>query len=251
MWPEVGEVRTYVFPYVLSMLVHLGLALWLCRRGKVSLWVGSGLGFCYFWGMCCGAKILYDILHHRLDWHNYLDIDYYFQDGAWGGPLAYLGAAVGVIVLFARDKRGLADITVLALPIPMILAKVACFLNGCCYGRASDLPWAVTFVEGARAPAGIARHPTQLYEIIVLMVILLVFAALDRERWRGTLLLWFVAIYGLGRPLTEFFRDSGAHEPMLGPLSASQVVCTAAAVACVAALVVIGRRLSVPRVHAH
>jgi prolipoprotein diacylglyceryltransferase len=229
------------------MLVHLGLALWLCRRGKVRLRIGAGLGFCYFWGMSCGAKILYDILHHRLDWRNYLDIHYYFETGAWGGPLAYLAVAVGAIVLFARNKRRLMDIAVLALPVPMILAKVSCFLNGCCYGRESGLPWAVAFVEGAKAPAGIARHPTQLYEIAVLAVILLVFAVLDRERWRGTLLYWFVAIYGLGRPLTEFFRDSEAHDPLLGPLSASQFVCGAAAVVCVIALAAFSRHWSAVR----
>ena len=28
----------------------------------------------------------------------------------------------------------------------------------------------------------------------------------NRPRWRGTLLLWFVAAYGIGRLLTEFTR---------------------------------------------
>ena len=56
----------------------------------------------------------------------------------------------------------------------MIMAKVACFANGCCYGAVCSLPWAVTFPEGGTertAPAGLALHPTQLYEILMLAVI--------------------------------------------------------------------------------
>ncbi|MFQ5757741.1 MAG: prolipoprotein diacylglyceryl transferase family protein [Acidiferrobacterales bacterium] len=54
----------------------------------------------------------------------------------------------------------------------MILAKVACFVNGCCYGAESSVPWAMALADGARGPAGIPRHPTPLYEIFVLAVIM-------------------------------------------------------------------------------
>ena len=248
MWPKIGETDTYSYFYGLSMLVHLGLALWLCRRRGIRLRVGVGLGLCYAWGMGLGAKLLYDILHHRLDWRNYLDIDYYFADGLWGGPLAYLAVAVAAIMIFARDKRGMVDVAVLALPVPMMLAKVACFVNGCCYGAACDWPWAVSFVEGVDAPAGIPRHATQLYEIGVLLVIQLVFAVLGRRRWRwrGTLVLWFVALYGLGRPLSEFFRAPAEREPFIGALTASQVVCLSASLTCLIALLIYSARTSTP-----
>ncbi len=246
MWPKIGETDTYSYFYGLSMVVHLGLALWLCRRRAIRLRVGVGLSLCYAWGMSIGAKILYDLLHHRLDWHNYLDGSYYFADGMWGGPLAYLAVAVAAIVIFARDKRGLVDVAVLALPVPMMLAKVACFVNGCCYGAACDWPWALSFAEGADAPAGIPRHATQLYESGVLLVIQLVFVALDRKRWLGTLVLWFVALYGLGRPLSEFFRAPAEREPFIGTLTASQAVCLSASLICLITLLIYSARTSKP-----
>ncbi len=87
MWPKIGETDTYAYFYGLSMLVHLGLAVWLCRRRGIRLRVGVGLGLCYAWGMGIGAKLLYDILHHRLAWRNYLDIDHYLAAGCGAARL--------------------------------------------------------------------------------------------------------------------------------------------------------------------
>ena len=236
MWPMIGGLRTYTFIYVLSMLAFLATASFYCRRMGVSRKVGVALSGCYVFGMAVGARILCDVLNHRLDWHNYLDLHYYFTDGLWGGPLAYLAVAVTGVALFGRDRAKLLDLVVLALTIPMILAKVACFVNGCCYGAASDVPWALSFPVGAEAPAGIPRHPTQLYEIVVLVVIAFVLHRLDRMRWQGTLLLWFVMLYGVGRPASEWLRDAPERVPTVGPLTASQAVCMVAAVACGIAL---------------
>ncbi|MFQ5423248.1 MAG: prolipoprotein diacylglyceryl transferase [Phycisphaerae bacterium] len=236
MWPTIGSLRTYMVFYVLSMIVHMWLAIRLCRKRGVTWKAGLGLGLCYTWGMCVGAKILYDLLNGRLDWRNYLDISYYFGLGAWGGPLAYLAVAVAGVLVLARDRRMMLDIVVLALPVPMILAKVACFVNGCCYGAESTVPWAMALAHGARGPAGIPRHPTPLYEILVLVVIMIVLAKLDNHRWKGTLVAWFVLLYGLGRPLTELFRAAGELRMPVGPFSASQLTCLTAAVVAAASL---------------
>ena len=159
----------------------------------------------------------------------YLDIGYYFGLGAWGGPLAYLAVTVTGVLLFARDRRVMLDVVVLTLPVPMILAKIGCFVNGCCYGTVSSLPWAIPLAEGAQGPAGIPRHPTPLYEILVLIVIAIVFARLDAQRWKGTFVVWFVLLYGIGRPLSELWRATDELRMPIGPFSASQLTCLTAA----------------------
>ncbi len=128
------------------------------------------------------------------------------------------------------------DVVVLTLPVPMILAKVACFVNGCCYGAETTVPWAMALADGARGPAGIARHSTPLYEILVLVVIMVVFAKLDPHRWKGTFVAWFVLLYGLGRPLTELFRATDELRMPVGAFSASQVTCLAAALVAAASI---------------
>jgi phosphatidylglycerol:prolipoprotein diacylglycerol transferase len=229
VWPYTFGLKTYLFIYVSSMLVLPGLACWLCRRTGIRMRFGLLLGVCYFFGMCVGARILFDLQRGTLDWRNYLSLSYYFGRGLWGGPLAYLAIAVPIALASRHHRRLRLDIVALSLPIPMILAKVACFCNGCCWGAPTGIPWAVAFPPGAEAPPDVAIHPTQVYEILVLLVILLGFNLLDPARWRGLLLVWFVALYGIGRPLTEAFRGDGHRVPAVGPLTASQVVCLAAA----------------------
>ena len=247
MLREIGGVLTYKIVYVLSMITFLVLALWLCHRRKIPLRVGVALGLCYIWGMNTGARMLYDLFNHRFHLLNYFDPGYYMQPGLWGGPLAYLAVAtVGTLVL-ARDKRGVLDLIVLTLPLPMIVAKVACFVNGCCYGAPCSLPWAVTFPEGGEyytAPPGVSRHPTQLYEIVVLGAIQVVLVVLDRKRWRGLLMAWFVMLYGIGRPLAEFFRAAEKRNVVIGPLTLSEAVCLTGALLAGVVLMIARHRLA-------
>ena len=244
MLVEIHGVFTYKILYISSMIAFVLLALWLCRRREIPLRSGIVLGLCYIWSMNTGARILYDILNDRFDWANFFDFAYFTPSGMWGGLMVYLAIATMGCLILARDRRSMLDIVVLTLPVPMILAKVACFLSGCCYGAVCSLPWAVTFPQEATAPAGVPLHPTQLYEILVLGVILLVFMVLNRKRWRGTLPAWFVMLYGIGRPLTEFFRAPEKLEAVIGPLTLSQAICLAAAL--VAGLVlIVGRHVGV------
>lgn len=243
MLRDLDGILAYAILYSLSMAASVLLALWLCHRREVPLKYGILLGLCYVWSMNTGARILYDILNDRFYWLNYFDPGYYMEPGMWGGPLVYLMIAVTGTLLLARDRLNKLDIVAVTLPVPMILAKGACFVNGCCYGAACSLPWAVTFPEGGTertAPAGVPLHPTQLYEILVLVVIALVFVALDRERWKGTLIAWFVMLYGIGRSLTEFFRAPERLEAAFGPLTLSQVICLVASL--VAGLILLAVR---------
>jgi prolipoprotein diacylglyceryltransferase len=55
-----------------------------------------------------------------------------------------------------------------------------------------------------------------------------VLARANRPFWRGTLLLWFLAVYGLGRVVAEFFRGDLKPEGLWGPLTHSQWLCLVA-----------------------
>ncbi len=83
------------------------------------------------------------------------------------------------------------------------LGRVGCFLVGDDYGRPTELPWGVAFPVGA-PPTVIPVHPTQLYEMLWL---LLVAAVLWRRRHRSPLLFGeYLAANGLGRFFIEMLR---------------------------------------------
>lgn len=230
MFFATGPIKLYTVAYALSVLSHIYFAQRWCRKLALPRQAGLWLSGCYLFGTAVGARILYDLLHRKFNPANYLHPSYYFSDGLWGGPLAYLFLASLFILVHGTRWRRTLDLMVLSLPMPMVLAKVACLFNGCCFGIPCDWPWCVTFPYGAQAPAGIARHPTQAYEVIVLLFIWVVLITLERPRWSGLLTLWFVALYGVGRSFTEFFRVLNERSPSAGFLSTSQAICLAGAV---------------------
>jgi phosphatidylglycerol:prolipoprotein diacylglycerol transferase len=129
------------------------------------------------------------------------------------------------------------------IPVSWIATKIGCFLNGCCYGRPCSLPWAVTFPPGARgAPPGVPLHPSQLYEVGIMLILLLVFAHLKSDRWRGTRLLWFLLIYGFGRAATDFLRGDAESYIIPGVLTLTQLLCIVAGVVALFALAFLRRK---------
>lgn len=232
MWPELFGLKTYTLVYVGSIAVHWLAAVRILRNeprgGRLSLL----LAFVYAVAMFPGARILSELLHGTFVAHEAITFDYWFDFmrwTLWGGPLVYLAIMTPATLLFSKHKSEMMDFMVLPLPFSMIAAKIACFCNGCCHGAETLGPWGLRYAEGADCPIDVPLHPTQLYEIVVLLIALAVFSSLNRARWRGQLALCFVAIYGTGRALTEFFRPEDELERMLGPMSSSQWVCLGAA----------------------
>lgn len=142
----------------------------------------------------------------------------------WNGGMAFHGGLLGVIVaawIYTR-RQGIpqmqaADLIAYAVPPGLLLGRLANFINGELWGRASDAPWAVVFpdprsqiCEGVAGAC--ARHPSQLYEAalegLILGTVLIVMV------WRGGALKRpglvtgvFFAGYGAARFIVEFFRQ--------------------------------------------
>ena len=94
-----------------------------------------------------GARVFF-VIHHcdqfREDWLGVFAI--------WHGGLEFLGGVVPVIaflLLYTRRHklpvRRYLDIMAVGLMMGLAFGRIGCFLNGCCYGRPTELPWAVRF----------------------------------------------------------------------------------------------------------
>jgi len=76
----------------------------------------------------------------------------------WNGGLELIGgvvAAILVIVLYGRYRkvpiRHYLDVLAIGLAAALVFGRIGCFLNGCCYGKPTDLPWGVRFPYGSFA----------------------------------------------------------------------------------------------------
>ena len=128
----------------------------------------------------------------------------------WEGGLTLIGGFVaGTIAGFAYMRyAGLplgvtADTVTPAVALGVAIARVGCFLNGCCFGRPCDLPWGVHFPHGSPPDLvypGMAVHPSQLYNALAFFVLFLVTLWL-RPRLKGDGQLWwlFVILFALVR----------------------------------------------------
>jgi phosphatidylglycerol:prolipoprotein diacylglycerol transferase len=121
-----------------------------------------------------------------------------------------LGLALVVAVGFWKKVKfwSIMDLAGLCLPLGLAFGRVGCFLNGCCYGKPTTLPWGITFPTVAPL---VARHPTQLYELI-LDLGLFAFLWWKRDSFSrdGTAFWLFALGYGSIRFFMEFLRDHTA-----------------------------------------
>ncbi len=242
MWPRIGPVATYGLLYLVGIVLHFVLSWRIARRLGLPRRVWLTVSFCYLLGMLFGAKLLYDARHGQLDIAALFQAQHWLDGGLWGGLLAYFALAMLAVLLAGVRRPAALDLVALTIPIPWIAAKLGCLLNGCCYGRPCSLPWAVTFPPGGAAPPGVPIHPSQLYEVGLMLMILFVFSRLKSDRWEGTKLLWFLVLYGVGRAATDFLRGDTEGPLYLGVLSLTQVLSGAAAAAALILLLAHARK---------
>jgi phosphatidylglycerol:prolipoprotein diacylglycerol transferase len=246
MWPRIGPLPTIVFCYTAAFLLHYVVCWRIARRYALSWRVWLPISILFSIGGVVGSRILGVLVYSPGDWQVLFTVKHYLRvrGVGWGGLLAYLLLAVPAAWLLTPRKRAALDLVALTIPLPFILAKWGCFCNGCCYGLPCALPWAVVFPPGCRhAPAGIPIHPTQLYEIIGILAFLWVCRSLDRRRWQGTMLLWFLAIEGATVAACECFRGDFQQHVCLGPVTLSQLLALIAATGSLVLLIVCARRL--------
>ena len=178
------------------------------------------------------------ILGGRLGYVFCYGSDYFFKNfleifAIWNGGMSFHGGIVGVIAgLFYfsyKTKRPflmITDLVALYVPIGIFLGRIANFVNGELWGRASTVPWAVKFPSGGYIP----RHPSQLYEAFtegVLMLIILN-ALWKKEFVRkhyGIISSLFLIVYAISRISMELFREPDAQIGFLwGGVTMGQVL---------------------------
>ena len=134
------------------------------------------------------------------------------------GGLSFYGAVVSSLLfdlLFLKFKGmpfwRVMDCVGMGLPLGAALARMGCFLNGCCAGTSCAWPWGVKF-PGAN-PEFV--HPTQLYESLAcFLIFLLLRRYVAKRRWYGQIFLGYIGLYAAFRFTVEFWRADNPHQVM-------------------------------------
>jgi phosphatidylglycerol---prolipoprotein diacylglyceryl transferase len=219
----IGTLKLHPHPVFesLAYFVSLRLALWRFRQNSIAsaqrgVVIAGGLI-----GGMIGAKILAIFQHLDLLWNGSVDLGMLLIGGKTIVG-ALLGATFGVEVTKKLLKIETATGDVFAYPLIMgtAIGRIGCFLTGLSdqtYGTKTSLPWGVDFGDG------IYRHPTQLYEVIFLGVLLIYLRYREHQPMLpGDLFRFYMICYLSFRWLIDFIKPD--FHPLLG-MSAIQIAC--------------------------
>ena len=151
----------------------------------------------------------------------------------WEGGLSFHGGLIGGwiagSIMVVRRKMGygrMVDLLMPSIALGYAITRIGCFLNGCCYGVATDLPWGVCFHELQGIEGTIVRHPTQLYAVAAnIGIFFLMLWIRPHLRMPGHLAPVYLGLYSVYRFLNEFPRlGATAHAShMIPSLTQAQV----------------------------
>ncbi len=211
------------------IFVAFAFGLWLgIKRGeKVGIKSSDIMDFTV-WMMVSaliGARLTYVVTH----WSEYaahpLDaISPIQSDGTIGiAGLVVLGGvlfAIPTAYYFAKRRHipyfKLTDVMIPSLAFGLGIGRIGCFLNGCCFGLPTELPWGVIFPSTCLAGSVYPHnpiHPTQIYDLLYNFAIGFVLLWwTSKKRFQGELFFLFLGMYGFGRFLVEnlrYYPDAG------------------------------------------
>ena len=205
------EIRYYGLAYVLGFIIGYFILKYLIKKKEIAM-TEDDLDTLILYvaiGLLAGSRIFYFVFYNFQ-----ILIENPFQIfKIWEGGMSFHGGFIGVIsagALFCRIYKkqfyDIADLVVIPFAIGLGIGRVANFINGELYGRATSVSWAVDFGDG------IPRHPSQLYESAKNFVIFVVLWLLKEKEnlYKGTLFWTFVTLYGTFRFFIEFFRQPDA-----------------------------------------
>jgi phosphatidylglycerol---prolipoprotein diacylglyceryl transferase len=167
------------------------------------------------------------------------------------GGLVFYGGLIGAslaIILYSRIRHlalwKLADVLAPSIALGYVFGRLGCLMNGCCYGRACSLPWAISYPNGALPPEQPQPvHPTQVYDSVLNLALYGFLAWLfRRKKFDGQVFATYLICYAFTRSFVEYFRgDYNAAHRHAGFFTPAQLVSVGILVAGVGLAVALKR----------
>ena len=220
--------------YWYGVLVALGLlaGLWTAGRRAPLSGIRSetviDLGPWLILGTIVGARGLYVLSYWRQD---------FAGRSLWqifnirGGGLVFYGGLIGAslaCVLYVHYRKlalwKIADVLAPSIALGHAFGRIGCLMNGCCYGRACDLPWAIHFPSD-HPTLGAGVHPTQIYEALLDLGLYAMLAAFyRRKKFDGQIFASYLILYAMLRVFVEMFRGDYTAYYLNGHVTPAQML---------------------------
>ena len=194
-------------------------------------------------GALIGGRLGYVIFYLDYYLKNPIKILYFRQGG-----LAFLGGFILAFILGSwyvrRNKLSFwkyTDIAAPSLAIGIGIARIGCFLNGCCFGLISEnfglkfpsLNMPPVYLQQLKdgliasgSPFTLPVIPTQLYSSLYGFSIFLILMWIKKyKKYDGFIFLNFLVLYSVSRFIIEFFRFYENNYKMFNYFTVTQAIC--------------------------
>lgn len=219
-------IHTYGVFVALGIFSAISLAMRLANKEGIPPSIISDMCFwIIIWGII-GARFVYVLMN----------ISYYIRFPLeilelWKGGLVFSGALISACLVagvyvkkYSLNFWIIGDIIAPCASLGQAIGRIGCFMAGCCYGKSTNIPWAVTFHNpNSLAPLNIPLHPTQLYHFLACLIIFFCLMWLWKHKsFDGQVFLWYLLMHSLQRLIIERFR--GDLQPVLGNMTLTQFI---------------------------
>jgi phosphatidylglycerol:prolipoprotein diacylglycerol transferase len=165
----------------------------------------------------------------------------------YGGLIAAVVVALWYLWRHKMPVWQVTDVFAPGIALGHVVGRLGCLFAGCCFGKPTSVPWAITFhseyaARNVGTPLNVPLHPTQLYEAGAELLILGLLLAFERRGrpFPGRTFWAYMLLYGISRFIIEFYR--GDSRGMVGMFSTSQFVSILIVPLSIVMLVLLSRR---------
>lgn len=223
MYPELFHigpipVRSYGVMLALSFVLGVIYIERTARRDKRPFETFLSIAYIMIIGGVLGARLFYVLFHLDEFVGNWFSTINPFASDEYGiaGLNMYGGIIVAIVATYVYCRfRGLSVLDVFdrfapTVGIGLAVTRIGCFLNGCCFGTPTDLPWGVQFPEGSlphHVYGDAFIHPAQLYSSFYgLVIFILLHFMLKRRAFAGQVIAMLFMVEAVFRYLIEYVR---------------------------------------------
>jgi phosphatidylglycerol:prolipoprotein diacylglycerol transferase len=227
---QLGSFAIHWYGVMIALAFLAGL--WTAtRRAPRENIPGEKIADVTFWlmlGTIVGARTVYVTTYWKTEFvHQPISEIFMIQHGG----LVYYGGLIGAIItgsLYVWWQKlplwKVADVLAPSIALGNVFGRIGCLLNGCCYGRACSLPWAIRF-PADHPTGGAPVHPTEIYDALLNLVLYFGLAWLFRhKKFDGQVFATYLIGYAVFRFAVEFFRGDYPPDHIHAGLTSGQVV---------------------------
>ncbi len=228
---------TYGLFYAIAFLIAVRVAMAYARREAIDPTRMIDLGIWTLLSGIIGAKLMLVVVEFPYYWRHKSEILSNWRSAGvfYGG---FVAACLVGLIYVRRNRLPLARTADAAAPgiaLAQAIGRIGCLSAGCCYGKPTDVKWAMTFVDPRAhdltgVPLAVPLHPTQIYHGVADFAVFLFLVWLyPRKKRHGSIFWIYVLAYAVLRFAIEFYRGDYRGEVLGGLLSTSQVIAILAA----------------------